>query len=378
MCLGDIDNDGDIDAYLPNADQANRLIRNDYAETGAAGFTDITLASGTGDAGGARGCTMGDYDNDGWLDIYVSNGGLSNVLINDIVEDLPSIRAVLHRRGAGRQRAASQQRRRHVFRRDIRARAREGMSIGAGVASGDVNGDGFTDIVGTARTFYNRGEMLSEPQRNFLWLNQGNGNHWIKVRLDGQRVNARIRVEAGDLVQWREIFSSTGYNSVDEPAPIFGLGEAATAWTAWTCAGPTGSEQTVLTPPRGSGTARGRGRRGGLPVARRHDPDHHRQDKQHGLRAGYEQERRPGRRCAEQFAAVGGGKDDARRAEQAQQADHRAALGRRRFLAHQRHAAHHAAGHGRAQQGEQRQHAQVQRRFHEIHRSVGDNRHRRR
>ena len=247
VCLGDIDNDGDIDAYLPNADQANRLIRNDYAETGAAGFTDITLGSGTGDAGGARGCTMGDYDNDGWLDIYVSNGGLSNVLINDIVEDMPSFvqfyiaveqagNALLRNNGDG------------TFSDVIAGSGAEGVSIGAGVASGDVNGDGFTDIVGTARTFYNRGEMLSEPQRNFLWLNRGNGNHWIKVRLEGQRLNARIRVASGDLVQWREIFSSTGYNSVDEPAPIFGLGPRESVDRVDVCWA-DGRVQTVLDPP---------------------------------------------------------------------------------------------------------------------------------
>lgn len=247
VCLGDVDNDGDIDAYLPNADQANRLIRNDYAETGAAGFTDITLASGAGDPGGARGCTMGDYDNDGWLDIYVSNGGLSNVLINDIIEDLPYFvqfyiafesgnNALLRNNGDG------------TFSDVTAGSGAEGWSIGAGVASGDVNGDGFTDIVGTARTFYNRGEMLSEPQRNFLWLNQGNENHWIKVRLEGQRLNARIRVVSGDLVQWREIFSSTGYNSVDEPAPVFGLGGRDGVDRVDVCWA-DGRSQTVLDPP---------------------------------------------------------------------------------------------------------------------------------
>ena len=247
VCLGDIDNDGDIDAYLPNADQANRLIRNDYAETGEAGFTDITLASGAGDLGGARGCTMGDYDNDGWLDIYVSNGGLSNVLINDIVEDMPSFvqfyiavepagNTLLRNNGDG------------TFSDVTAGSGAEGMSIGAGVASGDVNGDGFVDIVGTARTFYNRGEMLSEPQRNFLWLNQGNGNHWIKVRLEGQRLNARVRVVSGDLIQYREIFSSTGYNSVDDPAPVFGLGARDSVDRVDIC-WPNGHTQTVLQPP---------------------------------------------------------------------------------------------------------------------------------
>ena len=247
VCLGDVDNDGDIDAYLPNADQANRLIRNDFAETGAAGFTDITLASGAGDPGGARGCTMGDYDNDGWLDIYVSNGGLSNVLINDIIEDLPYFvqfyiafepgnNALLRNNGDG------------TFSDVTAGSGAEGYSIGAGVASGDVNGDGFTDIVGTARTFYNRGEMLSDPQRNFLWLNQGNDNHWIKVRPEGQRLNARIRVVSGDLVQWREIFSSTGYNSVDEPAPVFGLGSRDGVDRVDVCWA-DGRTQTVLDPP---------------------------------------------------------------------------------------------------------------------------------
>ncbi len=247
VCLGDVDNDGDIDAYLPNADQANRLVRNDYAETGAPGFTDISLASGAGDLGGARGCTMADYDNDGWLDIYVSNGGPSNVLINDIVEELPpsvqfyiafepATNTLLRNNGDG------------TFSDVTEGSGAVGFSIGAGVASGDVNGDGFADIVGTARTFYNRGEMLSDPQRNFLWLNQGNGNHWIKVRLEGQRLNARIRVVSGDLIQWREIFSSTGYNSVDEPAPIFGLGERASVDRVDVCWADSRS-QTFFNPP---------------------------------------------------------------------------------------------------------------------------------
>ncbi len=247
VCLGDVDNDGDIDAYLPNADQANRLVRNDYAETGEAGFTDVSLASGSGDLGGARGCTMADYDNDGWLDIYVSNGGPSNVLINDIVTDLPSFvqfyiaiepaaNALFRNNGDG------------TFTDVTAGSGAQGFSIGAGVASGDVNGDGFADIVGTARTFYNRGERLSEPQRNFLWLNQGNDNHWIKVRLEGQRINARVRVVSGELVQWREIFSSTGYNSVDEPAPIFGLGNRESVDRVDVCwAG--GRSQTILEPP---------------------------------------------------------------------------------------------------------------------------------
>lgn len=37
--------------------------------------------------------------------------------------------------------------------------------------------------------------------------------------------NARVRVVAGDLVQHRELFSATGYNSADDPTLLFGLGQ---------------------------------------------------------------------------------------------------------------------------------------------------------
>ena len=227
-CLGDIDNDGDIDVYLPHSDQANRLIRNDLKEKGAPMFTDITLASGAGDLGGARGCTMADYDNDGFIDIYVNNGGLSNTLINDVMEGFPPFvqfyiawepaeNALLRNNGDG------------TFTDVTQGSGAEGLSIGKGVASGDVNDDGFADIFATNQTYYSAGKRVNIEQKNFLFLNQGNTNNWIKVKLVGTKsnrsaYNARVVVTAGDLVQTREIYSSTGYNSMDDATLIFGLG----------------------------------------------------------------------------------------------------------------------------------------------------------
>ncbi len=229
VCLGDIDNDGDIDVYFPNSDQGNRLIRNDLIETGAAQFTDITVASGTGDMGGARGCTMADYDNDGFMDIYVNNGGPSNVLFNDIADPgfspfvqfyvavEPGHNVLYLNNGDG------------TFTDATESANADAYNVGVGVASGDVNGDGFPDIIATGRTHYTSGKLISQQQRNYLLLNQGNDNNWVKVKLTGTKsnrsaFNARVKVTSGDHVVTRELYSSTGYNSVDDPALIFGLG----------------------------------------------------------------------------------------------------------------------------------------------------------
>lgn len=230
VCLGDTDNDGDIDVYFPNADQGNRLIRNDLKETGKAQFTDITMASGTGDMGGARGCTMADYDNDGYLDIYVNNGGPSNVLFNDIADEgfspfvqfyvatEPAHNVLYRNNGDG------------TFTDVTESANADAFNVGVGVASGDVNGDGFPDIIATGRTHYVNGELISQQQRNWLFLNKGNENNWIKVKLTGTNsnksaFNARVKVTSDDLELTRELYSATGYNSVDDPALIFGLGD---------------------------------------------------------------------------------------------------------------------------------------------------------
>lgn len=77
--LFDYDNDGDLDIYFVNGADlpgqtsetppTNELWRND----GGFRFTNVTREAGVGDTGYGMGCVMGDIDNDGYLDIYVSN-----------------------------------------------------------------------------------------------------------------------------------------------------------------------------------------------------------------------------------------------------------------------------------------------------------------
>ncbi len=85
--LLDYDNDGDLDVYLVqsgpigpdvrNQDlgQADRLFRNQLVETGRLRFSDVTEASGIRAFGYGMGAAAADVDNDGWVDIYVTNFG---------------------------------------------------------------------------------------------------------------------------------------------------------------------------------------------------------------------------------------------------------------------------------------------------------------
>lgn len=98
IALFDYDGDGDLDVYLvqgtllDGAQQLedalfpprsrpprNRLFRNNLVESGGLRFTDVTEAAGVGHEGFGMGAAVGDYDNDGHLDLYVTNVG-PNVL----------------------------------------------------------------------------------------------------------------------------------------------------------------------------------------------------------------------------------------------------------------------------------------------------------
>lgn len=102
VALFDYDNDGDLDVYLiqgstfdpaqdprrskfpppPGWKPGNRLFRNLLSETGKLQFVDVTEQAGVGHIGNGMGVAVGDYDNDGFQDLYVTNFG-RNVLYHN-------------------------------------------------------------------------------------------------------------------------------------------------------------------------------------------------------------------------------------------------------------------------------------------------------
>lgn len=98
--LIDYDNDGDMDVFLiqgaptgpkgtplvpvpPGWKPGNRLFRNNLSETGKLTFTDVTESSGLGVADKGMGVAAGDYDNDGYVDLYVTNYGHNALFHNN-------------------------------------------------------------------------------------------------------------------------------------------------------------------------------------------------------------------------------------------------------------------------------------------------------
>jgi len=227
-CIGDIDNDGDMDVFLPTSDQANRLYISLLKDTGQLSYKDITLTSGVSHKSGARGCAMGDFDNDGLIDIYVNNGGLADTLINDVIDIPifvqfyiaiePDVNKLFRNNG-------------DLTFSDLTWRSRaSGYGVGSGVGTADLDEDGFLDIFFTNRTFYTGGEQITESDRNYLLFNRGNRNNWLTINLVGEESNtngygARVTLASGDLTQYREATSAHGYNSGNDPRMHFGLGK---------------------------------------------------------------------------------------------------------------------------------------------------------
>ena len=76
MAAGDFDNDMDIDLYLVRASTAENLPNHLYENQGDGSFVQLYDANGASGSKQGRGqsVTMADYDRDGHLDLFVTNG----------------------------------------------------------------------------------------------------------------------------------------------------------------------------------------------------------------------------------------------------------------------------------------------------------------
>ena len=118
---------------------------------------------------------------------------------------------------------------------------------GKGLAHGDLNGDGYVDLIGTNSSgldFGGDGQQFDwTPGPTFMWINQPGDNHWITLRLQGRmaidgtgsnadgigaRVHLTASVTGGEraLTQVREVKAGSSYLSMDTVELEFGLGSA--------------------------------------------------------------------------------------------------------------------------------------------------------
>ena len=208
--LGDFDNDGYLDIVITNfQDQTNSLYHN--AQSGF--FNEVSFAKGIGERSLpylAWGVDFVDFNNDGWLDLFVANGHLDDNVaeIDPIGTYAQPNQLFLSNRGLN-------------FVESVDA-AIANQKVSRGTAFGDIDNDGDVDIVVS--------NLKDTP--TVLRNDRDNTSRWLTIKLVGTHCNrdaigARVTVVSGDSTQIREVKSGSGYLSQNDLRLHFGLGDAA-------------------------------------------------------------------------------------------------------------------------------------------------------
>ncbi|MSR83230.1 MAG: CRTAC1 family protein [Candidatus Latescibacteria bacterium] len=211
IAVGDPDNDGDLDLFVTNFSHDNNTF---YQNNGRGFFTDISFATSLGASSIGSlgwGTEFFDYDNDGDEDLFVANGHVyPQVDQHDLGTTYAQRNQLFENNG-------------HGDFIEVTLQTGPGMQVeksSRGTAVGDLDNDGDLDLV-----------VLNIDDRPTLLRNDGgNRQNWLLVELRQEGMNryavgARVTLWAGQRQQLREVRAGTGYLSQNDLRLHFGLGK---------------------------------------------------------------------------------------------------------------------------------------------------------
>jgi len=199
----DLDNDGDMDFFITNAEGGRNWM---FLNDGKNNFTKVAEPFNS-DAANSFSSIFGDIDNDGDLDLFVSNAFNA--------DNTPMTNYLYINQGNG-----------NFVRDTVTLSDQKGWTYGAAFA--DYNKDGWLDLF-TANCF-------GANQNNSLYRNSGGSNNWIMIDLEGRKSNrsgigavVKLKVTENGTPRWmtRRVSAQSGHCSQNMQLH-FGLGTATT------------------------------------------------------------------------------------------------------------------------------------------------------
>jgi hypothetical protein len=190
--VGDVNNDGWFDLYITNwHDYTDNLFIYDSTHCR---YYDRTQSWGAPATTWTSAAHFADFDNDGWLDLFVTGAGTGNTYYRNV---------------GG-----------HSFSNQTGPAGLINTGYNWGASIGDYDNDGFLDIFVPEYVNGNGGK---------LYHNNGNNNHWVEFELEARYCNrdgigARLYLESASFTQTRQVIAGSGFGSQNSLVQHFGLG----------------------------------------------------------------------------------------------------------------------------------------------------------